>query len=197
MVGATRNARAVAEFELLYHEIGSITTLLNFLTANNQMNHIECHLQHVLSTYNRNVAKLLEFLLERQTQYSVIANVSVPLHNLLTKQDVNKKVAVHLLKCVEHGECASRSYRQKRLIEKSKKINVTIPKDKLPDFTDQPENTQSTIRKEKQNLSSIDAAKSQRNMDIANERGWTSADSISRCTANISTVWRRPSLSHQ
>jgi len=39
VVGATRNAGAVAEFELLFHEIGSITNLLNSLTTNQSMKH--------------------------------------------------------------------------------------------------------------------------------------------------------------
>lgn len=90
VVGATRNASAVAEFELLFHEIGSITSLLNNLTTNHPTNQTECHLQHALSTtcrltFNQNVAKLLDFVLERQNPYSVIADVPVPLHNLLTK----------------------------------------------------------------------------------------------------------------
>ena len=34
MVGATRNTSAVAEFELLYHDIGSITNLLNLGETN-------------------------------------------------------------------------------------------------------------------------------------------------------------------
>jgi len=64
-VGAARNASAVAEFELLFNEIGSITNLLNLLTTNHTMNHTECHLQHALSTtrcltFNQNVAKLLD-----------------------------------------------------------------------------------------------------------------------------------------
>jgi len=41
VVGATRNASAVAEFELLFHEIRSITNLLNLLTTNHTMNHTE------------------------------------------------------------------------------------------------------------------------------------------------------------
>ena len=70
-VGATRNVNAVTEFELLFHEIGSITNILNFLTTNHTMKHTECHLQHVLSTtrrliFNQNVAKLLDFVLERR-----------------------------------------------------------------------------------------------------------------------------------
>ena len=39
VAGATRNASAVAEFKLLFHEIGSITNLLKFLTTNHPMNH--------------------------------------------------------------------------------------------------------------------------------------------------------------
>ncbi|KAH3725191.1 hypothetical protein DPMN_051026 [Dreissena polymorpha] len=33
---------AVAKFELLFHEIGSITRLLNLLTTNKPMDHTEC-----------------------------------------------------------------------------------------------------------------------------------------------------------
>ena len=70
VVGATRNASAVAEFELLFHEIGSITNLLNLVTANQSTSYRECHLQHALSptchlTFNQNVAKLLDFVQEQ------------------------------------------------------------------------------------------------------------------------------------
>ena len=73
-MGATRNAGTVAEFELLYHEIGSITDLLDQLTTNNLMNHTECHLQHAMSTsrrtvFNENVQKLLDFVQARENPY--------------------------------------------------------------------------------------------------------------------------------
>jgi len=38
VVGATRNVSAVAEFEVLFHEIGAITNLLNYLTTNQSIN---------------------------------------------------------------------------------------------------------------------------------------------------------------
>ena len=69
---ATRNASVVAEFDALFsNEMGSITNQLNFFTTNHPMIHIECHPQHMLSstgrnTFNRNVMKLLDFVLERQ-----------------------------------------------------------------------------------------------------------------------------------
>ena len=66
MVGATRNAGAVAEFEQLFHEIASISNLLNLLTTNRPMDRIECQLQHHAPsttrrhTFNQNVVKLLD-----------------------------------------------------------------------------------------------------------------------------------------
>jgi hypothetical protein len=176
VVGITRNASAVAEFELLFHEIGSITSLLNSVTSNHPMNHTECHLQHALSTtrqitFNRNVSKLLDFVLQRQNPYSVTVNVPVPLHNLLTKLAVDRKVAARLLKFHENGERLYRSYRRERLVEKIKKISTTISKSKLPRFTDQSQKTPLTIETEKKDISSKDMAEAQRNMDIARERG--------------------------
>ena len=66
------------------------TNLPNFLTTNHPINHAECHLQHALSstrrnTFNRNVVKLLDSVLEWQNSYSLTVNVVVPLHNMLIK----------------------------------------------------------------------------------------------------------------
>ncbi|KAH3819625.1 hypothetical protein DPMN_121364 [Dreissena polymorpha] len=41
VVGETRNAGTVAEFELLFHDIGSILSLLILLTTNKPMDHTE------------------------------------------------------------------------------------------------------------------------------------------------------------
>ncbi|KAH3737371.1 hypothetical protein DPMN_043954 [Dreissena polymorpha] len=70
VVGETCNAGAVAQFELLFHEIGSITSLLNHLTTNKPMDHTECHLQHSPNatrrhSLNHNVDMLLDNVLER------------------------------------------------------------------------------------------------------------------------------------
>lgn len=124
VVGETRNAGAVAEFELLFHEIGSITNLLNLLTTNKPMDRTECHLQHALSTtrrhtFNENVVKLLDYVLERQNPHTVTVNVPVSLHNLLTKLTVDRKIAARLLKCLENGERVYRSYRHERLVQKT------------------------------------------------------------------------------
>lgn len=43
IVGATHNTNAVAEFELLFHEIGMVTDILNYLTNNHTLKQTKCH----------------------------------------------------------------------------------------------------------------------------------------------------------
>lgn len=90
VVEATRNATIVAGFQLLDHEIGSITCVINFPKTNHPVNYTECHVQYAMSTnrrviFNKIALKLLDFALEHQNPYSVIVNVPVPLHSPLTK----------------------------------------------------------------------------------------------------------------
>lgn len=164
VVGATRSANVVAE--LLFHEIGSITNVLSLLTNNNTMKHTECHLQHALSTtrrltFNQNVAKMMDFVRERQNPYSITVNVPVPLHNLLTRQAVDQTVPPRLLNCLTNGERVYSSYRQERFVEKTKKISTTIPKRKLPQFNHQPQK-KPTILKEQKSVSSKNMAEAHR-----------------------------------
>ena len=109
VVGATLKISAVSEFELLYHEIGSITNVLNIVTSNTSLEHTECHLQHALNpthrvTVNRSVLKLFDFTNKRQHPDEIDVTVPVPLHNPYTQAAVNREVAERLLNCIEHGE---------------------------------------------------------------------------------------------
>jgi hypothetical protein len=84
---------------------------------------------------------------------------------------VDRTVARRLLNFLENGADVYSSYRQERLVEKTKKISATISKSKLPRFTDQLQKTPSAIEKKKNDLSFKDMAEAHRNMDIAKERG--------------------------
>ena len=62
---------------------------LNILSTSHPKNHTDCHLhhQHALRntcrlTFNRNVVKLLDVVLEWQNPYSVTVDVVVPVHNV-------------------------------------------------------------------------------------------------------------------
>ena len=67
IVGAAGNISIVVEFELLYHEIGAITNLLQILTKAGILNHLETNVQHELSgrkglIFDKNVARMLDFV---------------------------------------------------------------------------------------------------------------------------------------
>jgi len=125
VVGATcKYASVVAEFELLFHGIGNITNLLNYLTTNQYVRHTECHLHHALYTsrrltVNQNVEKLLNFVQARQNPCSLAADIPVPLHNNFTKLAVGREVAARLLKCFENGDHVYSAYRQERYVNKT------------------------------------------------------------------------------
>ena len=82
VIGETRKPDAVAEFELLYHEIGAIASLLGFLTANSSDDHLECNIQPCFSKFKRvkfnvNVRRFLDFILARSKPYNVTLNVGL------------------------------------------------------------------------------------------------------------------------
>ena len=98
--------------------------------------------------------------------------ISIPLHNILTKEAVDLNVAASLLNCFESGENAYHSYRQEVFIERKKKLTTAIAKRKLPCFSDQPHKLQPTTKKvvvEKTDLSAKDIAMAYRNINIARE----------------------------
>ena len=132
VVGATWNAGSVAELELLYHEIGCITDLLNQVTTNYTMDHTKCHLHHALNPsrrfiFNENVGKLPSFVCKKQNPYS-LDEKPVPLHHLLSKQAVDRQVAERRLACLKNGEHVYQKYRQEVLVEKKKPEQHNIKK---------------------------------------------------------------------
>ena len=134
------------------------------------------------------MVKLFDFVLERHNPYSVTSNVVLPLDNVLTKLVVDKVVAASLLMCLDNGERVYCSYRHERLVEKIKKMSMTISKRKLPRFSDQPQMTPATSQKEKKNISSKELAEAQKIMDIAKERGMDIKQVLAHNVLSASTL---------
>lgn len=121
----------MAEFELLYHENGSVTNVLDLLTSTESLKHKKCHIQHALSKtrriqVNHNVSKLLGCALLQRTPYVITAAVPIPLHNLFTNTAVERMVALRLLKCLENGEKIYQLCRKERLVDKTRRKFVKI-----------------------------------------------------------------------
>jgi len=79
VVGATRNVSAVAEFELLLHEIGAITNLLNYFMTHQSMNVISdmrCTPLVVIQSTRIPRSYILNFVQARQNPYSLAADIN-------------------------------------------------------------------------------------------------------------------------
>ena len=84
MVGQSGNVAAVAEFELLFPEVGKIASLLSFLIADSSSQHLESNLQSCFNQtrrniFNDNVCKLLSFISARQNMYLITTVTPIPL----------------------------------------------------------------------------------------------------------------------
>lgn len=100
MVKATRNTSVVAEFEIMYHEILSNINVHSILTYYHPMNHTYWYALNTIyrPTSNKNIAKLMNFVLERQNPYSVMVSVHVPLQKA---------------GCSQRGSCVSARVRRR------------------------------------------------------------------------------------
>ena len=132
----------VSEFELIYHEIGAICSILNTLTNNETLQHQECNLQHTFSPgrkviVNKGVARLLDYTLKHQNSYIMDVTIPVLLHNPYTKVAVDH-VAQRLLKSLENGEKAWQEIRDQHFVKKSVKLFDSVTLRKLPSFSQLP-----------------------------------------------------------
>ena len=103
VVGENRKTASVSEYNLLYHEIGNITCLLDLVTNVGFGKSRECHLNSSFSPsrrkiYNTNVHKLLEYLQERQNPFIIETQVPIPLHHMITQEAVSRDVTSRLRK---------------------------------------------------------------------------------------------------
>ena len=174
VVGSSGDAAAVAEFELLFHEILSITNLVNAIMTDGVADHLETNIQHGLQgkkglIFDRNVTRFLDIVNARGNPY-IISSVQLPLHNFLTKHTVDEKSKIRILSVLQNGQVGYEVFRNERYIEKSKKISATISKVKLPSFS--PHDTvQNTTRGTIHEVSHKELASSQRKIEVATLRG--------------------------
>ena len=124
-VGQTGNAAAVAEFELLYHDVGSIASLSSVITADGTSRHLESKLQSCFNKTCRNISnenacKMLDFVLARQNMYHITAVSPIPLHSILNYQKVDPIIYMRVLNCLNEGRDAYKEHRQEVYVKKKK-----------------------------------------------------------------------------
>ena len=96
VIGQTRQANYVSEWEVVYHEILAISNTLRYLIRSNIGNR-ECELHHELHgnfalNYNKQVIKVIEFVEQRGNPFTSATGI-VKLHNFFSGASVVEEVA--------------------------------------------------------------------------------------------------------
>ena len=123
IVGKSGNAAAVAEFELLFPEVGKIASLLSVLIAEASSHHLEfnldlqsCFNQSRRNIFNVNVINLLNFMSANRNIMYVIATATplspTSLHNIMNSQKVDKEIAIRVLNLLKNGRKCWKGYRK-------------------------------------------------------------------------------------
>ena len=177
VVGVSGNAAAVAEFELLFHEVGKIASLIAELTGNDALQHLESNVQPCYSEtrrniFNENLISLLDFMMARKNPYSINAPISSPepLHNLVTGQKVDPLVAQRILNCLKAGKKYWLEHRQQVFIDKARKPKDKLTRRNLPSLNAKSEQ-KSQVLQTKNNLTPKSIALAQHDIEIVKERG--------------------------
>ena len=172
VIGQTRQANYVSEWEVVYHEILAISNTLRYLIRSNIGNR-EYELHHELYgnfalNYNKQVIKVIEFVEKRGNPFTSGTGI-VKLHNFFSGASVVEEVARRLLNFDENSVRRYESFRKECFIDKTKMLSETIQKSNLSHFA-----TQSQEEAQKKSQCDKEVAKEvahiQKLMDIAKSR---------------------------
>ena len=183
-VGAAGDVSAVAEFELLFHEILQIMNVADEVMGNKTLGHLETNIQHSLrgsesAKFHNSILRVLDVVNAKGNPYeSIGVTVQPPLHNLMTKSVIDDKSREGILNILQNGEKGYLLLRNERYVERSKKITAKISKIKPSPFQS-PVIDNSKDSNEKDEVSSKEIALAQRQMDIALIRGLSQEDILS------------------
>ena len=182
-VGSAGNVSAVAEFELLFHEILQIINFVDELMGS-KLKHLDTNIQHSLHgskglKFHNNILRVLDIVNGKGNPYENVGlAVQPPLHNLMTKAVVEDKQREGILNVIQTGEKEYLKFRNERYIEKNKKITAKISKI-TPSLFKSPTNDSSKDSNDAADITSKDIAVAQRKMDIALIRGMSKEDVLS------------------
>ena len=174
IIGQTRQVSYVSEWEVVYHEILSISNAFRNLTHSN-LGTRESEVHHELGgnyakSFNTQVKHVIDFLTAHGNPY--LLENHPKLHNFVTSVCAPSAVSECLINFYKHGEELYKSFRNERFVEKSRKLSDTIKKVNLPEFVPKPK--EKTERKHiKSDALVKELSYVQKNIDIARVRGIT------------------------
>lgn len=163
IIGQTKTSSHVSEWELVYHKILAISNCYNELTRSKTRTGPLLHheLEGGLSkTINESIEMVSLFISERENPYK--SQEQVKLYNTTSGQLVSEASSERLLNYFAGGKERYLTFREERLVIKSKKLSDKITKVNLPTFNQVTKNQEKSVKPLVKSL-----GEAQRQIDIA------------------------------
>ena len=176
IIGQAKHQTYVTEWELAYHEVLAISKsygeIWESVLANTDANLLYKELRNRnIWEYKEAVNKFFLFIKERSNPYE--STIPMNLYHFTSGELVDPEISAKILEFFDKGLTEYLIFREKRYLQKSKKLGETIKLFKLPAFI--PKSTT-----EKKGISKVSAKKAtkkigeaQEKIDIARSRGYS------------------------
>ena len=175
IIGATKLKKFVAEWEIIHHEMLSVTNLLRHIGGichdyELSINHEFSDLETINS--ENNIEAMISFISEHGNPFA--EGDDSKLHNIVTKELMNDTIRTQLLNVLEAGTEKYQNLRNKRFLEKSVRISEKIQRTNLKTFKNIRDNEAPKRKSDGTKvMSKKELAHAQRIMEIARARGHT------------------------
>ena len=176
IIGQTKKDSFVTEWELVYHEVLSISNCFVDLTKSAPFNSDAVLLHHELGghsadEFNQSLQKVASFIEERGNPYET--SPLAKLYHFTTNEVVSPDNAELLLNAYEHGKAEYIAYRKARFVTKEAKLIDTIKRNSVATFSSKAKSNKINKSTSTETVKSMTKklAKAQRNIDIAHSRG--------------------------
>ena len=176
-IGQTKNEGFVTEWEIVYHEILSISKLHkdvtgSLLTTSDATTLHKELTQRKILEYNEAVTEVFTFMNSKGNPY--LGNAETKLYHFISGELVSDKAKERLLQYFDHSKKEYSSFRKERFISKEKSLSYSIKRVNLPSFllkvNDQKNTTQTIKSIEKLTMKKM--SKCTKDLDIAKKRGF-------------------------
>ena len=126
IIGQTKKESYVTEWELVYHEVLSISRCFADLTKSALFKSVAVLLHHELGghsadEFNESVEKVACFIEQRDNPYTL--SLSTKLYHITTGQLVPEEISKKLLNAYEHGKDEYITFRDERLCHKGEETS--------------------------------------------------------------------------
>jgi hypothetical protein len=127
--------RMLSEWEMIYHEMISVSTLhREFGRAKPFLHELTVHHEFSVSetkAREKNVTDMMEYIKLYENPFKINCNTDPKLHNIITQEVMTDDIREHMTNVKEKGKELYTEFRRERLVLKDKALSDTIHRNNI------------------------------------------------------------------